>query len=149
MPAVQPPLRNPGRTPTKNLPTAMPNDRYPHVAADVLLAAFARAEKNGAPDVVEWDASKQQWIVPSATASRGHYRVWRRRGRRGPLPFYVILECNCRAEQSGSYLACWHKCAVKLWLNEWFTNQRFEQQVKATEALGEDEGVDPDEYDEE
>jgi hypothetical protein len=99
---------------------AMPSDRYPTVDPTVLASAFGRAAKDDRWATVSWDPTKQQWEVPSATDPRRSYRVWRRRGRKGRLPFYVILECNCQAEQSGSYIVCWHKCAVKMWLDEYF-----------------------------
>jgi hypothetical protein len=136
LPRVQPTVEvvGPGR-----------GDRYPLVPAEALLSAFARAEKHSAAHPVEWDASKQQWVVPSATDPRRHYRVWRRRTRTGSLPFYVHLECNCQAEQSGSYLVCWHKCAVKLWLNEWFSKRNFQEQLEDNEGQ---EWGGPDDVDE-
>lgn len=99
---------------------AMPSDRYPTVDPTVLASAFGRAAQGDRWTFVSWDPTKQQWEVPSATDTRRSYRVWRRRGRKGRLPFYVALECNCQAEQSGSYIVCWHKCAVKMWLDRWF-----------------------------
>lgn len=95
--------------------TAYPSDRYPYVDPTVLKSAMGRARialDRGL--AVTWDPKKQQWAVPSATDPRRSYRVWKRMGRKGRLPFWVALECNCQAEQSGSYLVCWHKCAVKL-----------------------------------
>ena len=109
-------------------------ERYAIVPASVLLGAFKRAEINSETHPVRWDPTKQQWVVPSASTPRRSYRVWRRRGRSGAAPFYVILECNCQAEQSGSYLVCWHKAAVKLWLNEWFAKRSFQQQLDDNEV---------------
>lgn len=95
--------------------TAMPSDRYPRVDPTVLASAMGRARKFLAEGLfVEWLPTKQQWKVPSATNPGRSYRVWKRVGRKGRLPFWVGLECNCQAEQSGSYLVCWHKCAVKI-----------------------------------
>src|SRR5688500_18664285 len=116
--------------PTARVATPYPSDRYPDVDPTVLLSAFGRAEKAGAPDNVKWDPTNQQWIVPSATDARRSYRVWRRHSKSGPRPFWIILECNCQAEQSGSYLVCWHKCAVKMWLNIWFSRRSFTTQME-------------------
>jgi hypothetical protein len=113
----------PDLQPTKRQPVAYPSDRYPRINPTVVAAAFGRASKGDLWTLVSWDPKKQQWEVPSATTVGRSYRVWRRRGRSGPLPFYVALECNCAAEQKDSYLVCWHKCAVKLWLDAWF-NER-------------------------
>jgi hypothetical protein len=129
VPAVQQKLAQVGHEGGSGDHSPYPSDRYPRVDPTVLLSAFGRAQKNGAPDNIKWDASRQQWVVPSATDPRRNYRVWRRRTKRGALPFYVLLECNCVAEQSGSYICCWHKCAVKLWLNEWFSKQSFGEQL--------------------
>lgn len=117
-------------------------ERYPLVPAKALLSAFARAEKYSASHPVKWDAKRQKWVVPSATRAGRSYFVWRNRRRGGPLPFYVALECSCEAEQSGSYLVCWHKCAVKLWLNEWFSKRSFGDQLEAVAESGEEDDYD-------
>lgn len=132
------------RTPKAAVPPVQPTvevvgpergERYQLVPEKALLSAFARATINVAKHPVKWDAENQWWVVKSATDTRRDYCVWRRRSKRGRLPFYVILECNCQAEQSGSYLVCWHKCAVKLWLNEWFAKRSFGDQLdEATEG---------------
>jgi hypothetical protein len=120
----------PDLLPTDGGHVASPTNRYPHVDPTVIRSAFARAEKVGGGNNVGWDAAHQQWVVPSATDPRRSYRVWRRRGRSGPQPFYFLLECNCVAEQSGSYVVCWHKCAVKMYLDEWFRNRPTQELIE-------------------
>lgn len=120
--------------------TAMPSDRYPYVDPTVLKSAMGRARialDRGL--AVTWDPKKQQWAVPSATDPRRSYRIWKRVGRKGRLPFWVALECNCQAEQSGSYLVCWHKCAVKL---------RWDEELELRAALRKDVDEPPPDYDE-
>ena len=133
LPRVQPTVEvvGPGR-----------GERYPLVPAKALLSAFGRAEKYSTSHPVKWDPSRQKWVVPSATRAGRSYFVWRNHRRGGPLPFYVALECSCEAEQSGSYLVCWHKCAVKLWLNEWFSKRSFGNQLDAVEEGGEEDDYD-------
>lgn len=111
--APQPPV--PPVQPKSDATGALVSDRYPSVDPAVIAAAFGRADRDKKWWEVEWDPKKQQWAVPSATDARRSYRVWRRRGKRGVVPFWMALECNCYAEQSGSYLICWHKAAVKRW----------------------------------
>ena len=119
---------------------AFPSDRYPRVDPTVLHSAMGRARKALESGLfVEWLPAKQQWKVPSATTPRRSYRVWKRVGRKGRLPFWVALECNCQAEQSGSYLVCWHKCAVKI---------RWDEELELRAALRKDVDEPPPDDDE-
>lgn len=95
---------------------AYPGDKYPSVDPTVIAAAFGRARTNLRWTAIAWDASLQQWEVPSSDPRRGTYRVRKRPGVKGKVPWWKALICNCMAENSGMYLACWHKAAtVLLW----------------------------------
>lgn len=112
-----------------------PSDKYPSVDPAAIAGCFNRARTDLRWTAVSWDPKVQQWEVPSSDRRRGTYRVRRRPGVKGKVPWWKGLQCNCAAEESGMYLACWHKAAVVLlW--------RYTHQVNEAHANGQ-EGPDP------
>lgn len=80
-----------------------------------LQAALAKARTNSLWRLVAWQPDLQQWWVPSRTTPGMAYWLHVRKGTERGHPWWLRLQCNCDAEQSGRYLACWHKAAVATW----------------------------------
>lgn len=77
-----------------------------------LQAALAKARHNSTWRLVSWQPDLQQWWIPSRTTPGVVYWLTVRKGTARGDPWWIRLVCNCDAETSGRYLACWHKAAV-------------------------------------
>lgn len=81
---------------------------------EVERAALAKAQERDWWRLVSYQHDQGCWYVPSRTTPGEFYVVRVRRGSERSHPAWWRLECNCPAEDSGRYLACWHKYAC--WL---------------------------------
>lgn len=80
-----------------------------------LQKALVTARSQDRWRTVSWQFDLQQWWVPSATTAGMVYWLTVRPGTKQGSPWWLRLVCNCDAEQSGRYMACWHKAAVAVW----------------------------------
>jgi hypothetical protein len=110
-----------GRSSQQTLPGMQPEafqtrtvgrDTYTVPPEASLQAALVKARERDLWRLVSWQPDKQQWWVPSRTTAAAHYVLTVRPGTARGGPWWLRLRCNCEAEQSGRYMACWHKAAV-------------------------------------
>jgi hypothetical protein len=87
-------------------------DTYTVPPETSLQAALVKARERDLWRLVSWQPDKQQWWVPSRSTPAAHYALTVRPGTAKGDPWWLRLRCNCEAEQSGRYMACWHKAAV-------------------------------------
>jgi hypothetical protein len=84
-----------------------------------LQAALVKARDRDLWRLVSWQPDKQQWWCPSRTTPAAHYALTVRPGTAKGDPWWIRLRCNCDAETSGRYMACWHKAAVAYREERW------------------------------
>lgn len=83
-------------------------------SAEVERAALTKAQERDWWRLVSYQPDQGSWYVPSRTTPGEFYVVRVRAGSEKGHPPWWRLTCNCPAETSGKFLACWHKYAV--WL---------------------------------
>ena len=94
-------------------------DTYTVPPAAALQAALVKARSGDLWRLVAWQPDKRQWWVPSRTTAGAHYILTTRPHTVRGDPWWIRLRCNCEAEQSGRYMACWHKAAVAYREERW------------------------------